>query len=345
MKILKTNLREGILKLIPENTEDLYHIERVLVSPDHILSKTWRRWKPSENDAGQKVMVDIELEAEKIEFSQELNRLRITGKIISGTPEEYVQRGQYHTIDVETGFPFSIKKEWKNYQIERLKKAVRESKKPKVEMLVLDDEKALFATLTGIGISWGVEIESRASKRDEKFSQKQSEYYGNIMALLEKAKAEKIIIAGPGFTKDNIKKFISMKAPQLLKRITFDSVSYAERSGISELLARGTVAKIAQENEIELQSQLIEKFTEYVAREKGLAAWGVEDVKKAIEYSAISDLLVLDSVLRKRKDVEKIVEGAEKAGAKLHIFSEETPPGEKLAGFSGLAAILRFKIR
>ncbi len=344
MKLKTSELREGKLKLVPENTEDLWHIERVLSSGDHVFSKTWRRFKASEGDAGEKMPVKIELEAETIEFSQELNRLRITGKIIAGEPEEYAQKGQYHTIDVETGFPLTIQKQWKQYDIDRLKKAVSESKKPKVSIVVLDDEKALFATLTGIGIKYDFEIESRASKRDEKFSDKVKEYFGDITKKLEDAKGEKIVVAGPGFTKDNLKKFITHKNPELLKKILFDSVSYAERSGVQELLARGTISKAVTGHSLEQDAMLMEKFMEHLGREDGLCVWGLDDVKKAVEYSAVSDLLVLDSLLRKRKDVSELADKASKAKIPMHIFSLDSAPGEKLEGFGGLAAILRFRI-
>ena len=44
---------------------------------------------------------------------------------------------------------------------------------------------------------------------------------------------ERFIIAGPGFAKDNLKDFIKKRKPDLISRITFESVSYAERSGVN----------------------------------------------------------------------------------------------------------------
>ncbi|MEM2963455.1 MAG: mRNA surveillance protein pelota [Candidatus Anstonellales archaeon] len=344
MRVNYSHIKEGKIRIIPENAEDLWHIGSILNIGDRVFSKTWRRFKPTEDDAGEKMPVNIELEAEKVEFSEELNRLRVTGKIISGEPEEYAPRGQYHTVDVETGFPIVIQKDWKEHELQRLKKAVMDSKKPKVIIVVLDNEKALFATLTGRGVHYDFEIESKASKRDERFAEKEREYFDEILKKVQERKEERIVIAGPGFTKDNLKKFIMHKDPQLLKKIVFDSVSYAERSGVEELLSRGAISKAIVEHEIERNAAIMNKFMEHVGREDGLCAWGLDEVKRAMEYGAVSELLVLDSLLRKRKDVSELVEKAVLMKVNLHVFSSGCSPAEKLDGFGGLAAILRFRI-
>jgi protein pelota len=58
----------------------------------------------------------------------------------------------------------------------------------------------------------------------------------------------------------------------------------------------------------------------------------------------VEHLLILDELLRKERWAEALLEGAEKARAKMTIFSAENEAGEKLAGFGGVAALLRFRI-
>ena len=43
MKLGKQDPKEGEIRLTPENTEDLWHIERILQAGEWVLSKTWRR--------------------------------------------------------------------------------------------------------------------------------------------------------------------------------------------------------------------------------------------------------------------------------------------------------------
>ena len=345
MKILKQVKEEGLVKLEPENLEDLWHIERVLESGDRIRSRSFRRFKAGEGDAGEKKPINVEIDAEKIEFAKFANRLRVTGPILSGTPEEFVQVGAYHTIDIEPGFAFTlIKKDWKNYQIERLRQAVIETKRPKVAFVVLDDEKAIFATLRGYGVEFEFELEARASKRDEKFEEKVQQYFGEIFKKIASYEVGTVIVAGPGFTKDNLREFIVKKDKELLKKIVFESCSYAERSGVYELLKKGVVGKATQAQHFEEEVKAIEELMLHVGKDDGLATYGISQVRDAVAASAVVRIFVLDEVLRANKEVENAVELAEKKKVELLIFSHEGEPGRKLNGLGGLAAILKFRI-
>lgn len=345
MRILKIDRKSGEVKLIPECLEDLWHIERVLEEGDIVSARSKRKYKPSEGAEGEKKPVKIDLGAEKIEFSKFANRIRVTGKIKGGTPEEYIQIGSYHTIDIETGKPVTIAKRWRGYQIDRLKKAVKETKRPRVGIVVMDERKALFALLKGYGVEYGVEISSAASKGGEKHEEKTRQYYGDILKKIEMLKVGRIVIAGPGFAKDGMKKFIKGKNPGLLKKITFGTCSYAERSGVNELLKSGVMSKIAAAERIEGEMVLMERFKAEIGKESGLAAYGYEEVRKAVGYGALSDLFIVDELLRKEKRIEGLLEEAEKKRVKITIFSKDSDSGNELSGFGGIAGLLRFKIR
>ncbi|MCX8195440.1 MAG: mRNA surveillance protein pelota [Candidatus Micrarchaeota archaeon] len=345
MKIGKQDVSEGEIRLTPENTEDLWHIERLLSPGDRVLAKTWRRFKVSEGDAGEKKPVTIKLAVEKAEFSRFANRLRVSGKIISGEPEEFVQLGAYHTIDIEPGYPLSIFKDrWLSHHLDRIKQAIAETKRPKIGMLVLDESRAIYATLRGYGVEYELELEASASKRDEKFEEKTRAFFGEILKKLQGSQVSRIIVAGPGFGKENLMKFIKEKDPGLAKKIILEHCSYAERSGINELLKKGVVSKVAAEERAENELMLMEKFTSELRKDSGLAAYGLKEVGKALELSAVDTLMVQDELLRNSKEVELLVEEAEKRKARLVIFSHESDGGRELAGFGGLAALLRFRI-
>ncbi len=346
MQVVKQDKKTGEVKLVPQTTEDLWHLERILVAGDRIISKTWRRFKvPGSDDAGEKKLVTIELEVEKCEFSAYVNRLRITGKIISGTPTEFVQAGSYHTIDVESDFPITlIKSDWKQHQIDRIAQAVKDTKKPKVAICVLDESRAIFAHVRGFGITIDFELEANMSKRDDDFDSKEKQFFADIAKKLESMQTEKIIVAGPGFAKDNIKKYLTQKNPALLKRLFFESVSNATKSGVIELLKKGAISKIIQSEQIEQELQFVEKLKEHIGRETGLVAWGMAPVSQAIEFGAANHVLVTDELLRTNKKVEDIVESAYKRKTKVTVFSSTSEGGEELAAFGGFACFLKFKI-
>jgi protein pelota len=346
MKLGKQDPKEGEIRLTPENTEDLWHIERLLSPGDSIIARTWRRYKATEGDAGEKKAVTMKLSVEKVEFSPHANRLRVTGKIVEGTPVEFVQIGAYHTIDIEEHFPVSIIKEkWMAHHLARIKQAIAETKRPRLGMLVLDESKAIYATLRGFGVAYELELENNASKRDDKFDEKTLSFFGEILKKLQSSQVGRIIVAGPGFGKENLLKFIKQKDSKLASRIVLEHCSYAERTGITELLKRGVVAKVASEERAENELVLMEKFSSELRKESGLVAYGKKEVEAAVQSSAVDTLLVLDELLRTSKEVEAIVEQAEARKVKLVVFSHESDGGRELSGYGGFAALLRFRLR
>jgi protein pelota len=140
-------------------------------------------------------------------------------------------------------------------------------------------------------------------------------------------------------------KFIKQKDAKLASRIVLEHCSYAERTGITELLKRGVVAKVAAEERAENELVLMDKFSAELRKESGLVAYGKKEVGEAVASSAVETLLVLDELLRTSKEIEAIVEEAEKRKVKLVVFSHESDGGRELSGFGGFAALLRFRMR
>lgn len=340
MRVLRIDKKTGEASVVPETLDDLWHLERIVEPGDFAEGKTFRSVKLGDKEERKPVFVRIGVE--KIEFAKYANRLRLTGKIVQGTPEEFVQRGKYHTLEVEKDEKITIIKEWKAHHIKRLKEAEKEAKRPKIRIIVMDDEKALTALVMGYGVEFGPEFYSEARKREEKFEEKKLGYYSEIMKEMEMHE-EKYVLAGPGFEKDNFRKYLEKKNPALLKRIVFENVSYAERNGVNELLKKGIVSRLIGEARIEKETELMGKVMLHINKEDGLSTYGIEEVRKAIELGAAETVLVLDEMLRTNKEIEKLAEGAEKV-AVVVVFSSEADPGQELKGLGGIAALLRFRV-
>lgn len=342
MKIVHLDRKTGELKLQIDTLDDLWHLDKVINPGDEVEAHTLRTYKVGNRE--EKKPVTIRVKAERVEFAKTSNRLRILGPIVWGEPEEYVQLGKHHSIDAEPGERLKIIKQWKNHEINRLKEAERESKKPKVRMIVLDEEKALTAMLRAFGVEYGAEFYSSGSKRDENYEKTQAEYFGKIMEEIGRH-PEKFIVAGPGFTKDNLKDFISKRKPELLKKIAFETVSYAERSGVNELFNRGVIERIMGEERFEREMKLVEELLVEIHKDSGRAAYGIKEVKRAVEAYAVGKLLVLDEYLRGDKEAEAVVELADGNKAEIVIFSSEGDAGQKLKGLGKIAALLKFRMR
>lgn len=342
MRIIHFERKIGEMKILAETLDDMWHLEKVISEGDLVESRTMRTYKVGSKE--EKKPVTIRIKAERAEFAKTANRLRVLGTIVWGTPEEYVQMGRHHTIEVAEGDRLKIIKDWKNHEIKRLQQAEKESKRPKLRIIVMDDEKALTATLRAFGVDYGPEFHSSGSKRDENYEKAEQSYFGQIAAEIERHE-ERYIVAGPGFAKDNLKDFIKQKKPGLLGRLIFESVSYAERSGVNELFKRGVIEKIMGQERLQKEMGLVEELLTEVYKESGLAAYGLEEVRKAAEAHAIRTLLVLDEYLRTDKQAEALAEQADRAKAEVVIVSSEGDAGQQLKGFGKIGAILRFKMR
>lgn len=341
MKIVHFDEKEGEMKIVPESMEDLWHLSKIISEKDEVEGSSLRTYKVGKNE--EKKHVKIRLRTESVEFAEAANRLRIFGVIVWGEPEEFVQLGKHHTLDVGIGDKIMIKKKWMAHELKRLREAEKESKKPKLHIILLDEEHALLASLKPYGVEFGAEFRNPARKKSDDFERRQQEFFDKLAEEIARFDG-KSVVAGPGFAKDNFKKYLEQKNPELLKKIIFESCSYAEPSAIKELMNRGVLEKAAGLARFEKEEREVEDFFIQIYKETGKAVYGIEEVKKAIAQGAAEKILVLDSLLRTSEEIQKIIEEGEKVGSEIVTISAEGDAGIKLKNFGGLGAILRWKI-
>lgn len=331
----------GEARIQTQTREDVWHLYNLIRPKDKIKSKTWRTFKVGTKE--EKKPVTILIEVESVEFSESLNRLRCLGIIVEGTPEEHVQKGKHHTIEIDEDTEITVFKMWKAYEEKRLQEAVKESKKAQLHLCMIDESTALFATVRGYGIDYGHELRSNSSKRDEKFDEKKNAFLKEIAEYIIKTQGP-WVVAGPGFAKDNLKQLIMRTYGGKAPKIHYASASYAERNGVQELIKDGIIESILGEERLSKEHALLEEFLKKLHTKETLVAYGEKQVERAQTAGAISTLLVLDELIRTKPSVRTLVENAESNGTALVIFSSRSDTGDKLRGFGGLAALLRFAL-
>ncbi|MGC8571843.1 MAG: mRNA surveillance protein pelota [Candidatus Micrarchaeia archaeon] len=338
MKIIKFSENEGTLKIRVDNINDLWTIQRIIFKDDLVKSESLRKFKASDSDVGEMKEVIIKVKVEKTEFDKNTNRLRISGKIVDGRPLDYVKLGSYHTLNINEGDLLEITKiHWPNYIRDLIKEAIENTKKAILGIIVVDDEKALFAYLLGYGISFGNEIYSHLSKRmsQKDFQEQEKKYYQKILDLCNTMNVDTIIIAGPGFTKDNIKEFAERNEffKKINKKIIFESVSSAERSAVYELIKSENVGKLLEKEKVRKEFKLMEDFLNAYSIGKGV--YEIKNIKNAIENYEINTILVNDNVLG-NEEFQKVLELAEKNKIKIEIISSDDEIGVQLHSFKDI---------
>lgn len=341
MRILEENLRgnEGEIKLIPENLDDLWHLKYIIEPGDNVFSLTKRISESSDKlrSDKEKITVRIGIEVEKTEFHRFANRLRITGRIIAG-----VEDSGYHTLNIYQGKELSIVKKWKDEQLERIRYAEEASKKPEIAILTIEEGEAIAGLLR----QWGVEEVSDIRRSYGKESSERTEFFSEILSFIKSLDFKYLVIAGPGFTKEDFNKFLKEKAPEIADKILTVDTSCIGTRGFIEVLKRGVLKKIAGEVRVAQEAEYMDVLLENISKGKK-AVYGIEEVKKAYEYGAINILLVSDEFLRNERlkwDIDSFLRDVENSRGKVVIMSTEFEPGKRLHALGGIAALLRFDI-
>ncbi len=228
--------------------------------------------------------------------------------------------------------------------------------------LVLHNSQARFERATEIAAqNWFKKVGEVASK------------------AFEQNNVEKVLVGGPGPTKENFLNKEHLK-PQIQKKVAKTiNTSYTDEFGIEEMVKKAS--EVMEELETAQEKRVVKKFLEEVSS-SGLATYGKKQVEKALNYGKVKKLLISEDLTLKKIDLEcpncsnkqKIVkekipeshecskcntkmevkdtedyyeylsELADSTGAETIMISTDTPEGEQfLSGFGGIGAILRFK--
>jgi protein pelota len=316
MNIIKSDLKKGFVVVKVNVNDDLWYLENVIEKGDLVKTRTLRNIfveRQGQQVKAEKRPMVLKLEVEKIEFQKFTNLLRLTGKIVEG-PED-VQLGSYHTIEVKFGTVLTIyKKEWKQYQIDRLNKAL--TKVPDVLIAVVDSNQATFGMLKRSGVEIVSEFINPHSTTEEE--EKLPEFYKKIASEIEKfsEKVERIVLAGPGFTKEHVQKTIQENYPELKSKLIIDTTTSATKAGVNEILKKGTLDKIIRDSEIVKESQVVQEFFTHLSKDDGLAVYGLDQIKDADNAGAVKILLISDENIRK-EEVDRLAKQVKKKKDRL----------------------------
>jgi len=204
-----------------------------------------------------------------------------------------------------------------------------------------------------------------------------------FLELLRTGKMMGIIVAGPGFAKDDVvdDHFHGELKDKVIARI---STNYAGEDGINEMMDK--LKEVLVDSEIAHEKSLVSEFFESLKKGDGKNTYGLIQTIRALEMGAVKKLLVSETLEIKRmqfkcgncghvfieyirKDklskinkkpcskcgsdtvtieiddlLEYLEEKTEEMGSSLHIISTETQEGKRLEQLGGIAAILRYKL-
>ena len=303
MKIVEEDTKEGIIEVIPETLDDLWHLSHIVEVNDNVSSKTTRRIQDNtgdklRSDRGIKKTFYLGIDVEGINFHLFTGKLRLTGVITRG-PEDLIPLGSHHTLEVKLNMPLTIKKsKWPQWALKRLNQAIDASKK----------------------------------------------LYENIVNSINKFDSiQNIIIAGPGFYKNDFYDYLKDKYKDLASKSIIESTGTGGRVGIHEVLKKGTVEKLTVENRVAMEMMAVNDLLEKIAQNSSKIAYGLTETSEAITLGAVEKLLILDKMVA-TNNLGQQMDMVENMKGEVMVISCEHDGGKQLESLGGIAAILRYSI-
>lgn len=351
MQIKKQDKKQGLIEVIPENLDDLWHLSHIVEEGDYVSTLTTRRIQDNDSgktrsDRGVKKTFFLGIRVEKINFHKYTGMLRFTGIIESG-PEDLIPLGSHHTINVQINNSIKIQKTWNKWSLDRLKQAVDYSKRPTEIIVAIEDNTTDLGIIKQYGLEYIGPITGDISGKrniDKNRQNKITEYYEEITKTLQQfTNISKLIIIGPGFTKNGYYNFLEEKYPDMAKKAVLESTGSGGHAGIQEVLKNGLIENLSKDAKIAKEISTVNKLLEKIGKTSNMVTYGKKQVKNATDMGATEKLLVLDELVR-QKDIQKIMNNAENMGGKVEIISSQHDGGKQLEALGSIAAFLRYPI-
>ena len=340
------------MKVVPETLDDLWHLSHIVEVTDNVSSKTTRRIQDNtgdklRSDRGVKKTFYLGIDVESISFHLFTGKLRLTGVITRG-PEDLIPLGSHHTLEVKLNTPLTIKKaKWPNWALKRLKQAIDASKKLSAIIVVIEDDTATLGLMRQFGIEYYGPIKGNISGKrilDKNRNKNIIKFYETIVQSINKFESiQSIIIAGPGFYKNDFYDYLKDKHNDLAAKSIIENTGTGGRVGIHEVLKKGTVEKLTVENRVASEMAAVNNLLEEIARNSSKVAYGIRECSEAINLGAVEKLLVLDKMVA-TNNLGQQMDMVENMKGEVMVISSEHDGGKQLESLGGIAAILRYAL-
>jgi len=368
MKLVHKSLERdgaGVLALIPEESEDMWHAFNLIQEGDAVRASTVRK-VTNESATGSrtsdKVRTTLTVQVENIDFDTQGCMLRLKGRNVEENP--HVKMGAYHTIDLELHKKFTLQKPlWDSVHLERIELATDPGRSADVAALIMAEGSALVCLVTSCMTVTRAKVEvSIPRKRRGDCSQHEkglNKFYDQcIQAIIRHVNfdvVKAVIIASPGFVRQKFFDYMYQQAVKTDNKLLFEHKSKfllvhsssGFKHSLKEVLQDPAVqAKLADTKASE-EVKALETFYKMLKHEPDRAFYGPKHVSLAVGSDAVETLLISDKLFRannvaeRRKYVE-LVDKVRDMGGNVKIFSSLHVSGEQLDMLSGVCALLRF---
>lgn len=339
---------ENSVSLIPEESDDLFTLRRVIRIGDRLIGDTTRAIKQEKDfsrpDRGERIKIRIALDVEKISVDNVVDRLRVQGTIAE-SDNESVKKGSHHSLILKIGEPITlIKKNWTGIE----KKLIFGKKDHSSFVLVaIDTTDCGIGRLTGTHLKLIPNLYSGASGKRYKSKFNIEDFFEDVASAVSSIikEEDKIIIFGPGETKKRLANFLGGKSSYNGIGIeVVEGIDSGGEDGIYIFIRSETMKQALAKSKIAKVSSILDEIMLMVNKKSNKFTMGFDDTFRANQTGAVQSLVFSDKIFE-HQDEDKVIEflnNAEEKGVEVYAVDSTTDVGLRISSLGGIVSVLRY---
>ena len=347
--MITKNIDENLISVIPEDSDDLLNLRRIIKENDKVIGDTTRVLKQDKDysrpDKGERIKVRIALIVEKISLDDVLDRLRIGGTI-SESSNESVPHGSHHSfiLKINDGITIS-KKKWLPFE-----KNLLESSNNQVGfvLVAIDTGDSGIARLRGTHLEFMPNIYSGSGGKRYKTNFNIEKFFEQVQQAVSTIlkEGDTIVIFGPGETKKRFANFIQKSQNlQKFKVQVVEGIDSGGEDGIYTFTKSSTMKEIMSDSKLAKASSIIDEIMHLANKKSKKFTMGFDETFNANQMGAVESMVFSDKAIQ--DDEQKMIDflnDMENKGVKMYSVDSSTDIGLRVTGLGGIVSLLRYSI-
>ena len=337
---------ENSISVIPEDSDDLLNLRRIIKENDRVIGDTTRVLKQDRDyarpDKGERIKVRIALTVEKISLDDVLDKLRVGGTI-SESSNESVPHGSHHSfiLKINDGITIS-KKKWLPFE-----KKLLESSNNQIGfvLVAIDTADCGIARLRGTHLEFMPNMYSGSGGKRYKTNFNIEKFFDQVQqAILTILKKEDIVIIfGPGETKKRFSNHIQKSQKFNVKVV--EGIDSGGEDGIYIFTKSQSMKEIMSDSNLSKAASIIDEVMVLANKKSRKFTMGFDETYNANQMGAVESLVFSDKAIQ--DDEQRMIDflnDVEEKGVKIYSVDSSTDIGLRVTGLGGIVSLLRYTI-
>ena len=337
---------ENSISVIPEDSDDLLNLRRIIKENDKVIGDTTRVLKQDRDyarpDKGERIKVRIALTVEKISLDDVLDKLRVGGTI-SESSNESVPHGSHHSfiLKINDGITIS-KKKWLPFE-----KKLLESSNNQIGfvLVAIDTADCGIARLRGTHLEFMPNMYSGSGGKRYKTNFNIEKFFDQVQqAILTILKKEDIVIIfGPGETKKRFSNHIQKSQKFNVKVV--EGIDSGGEDGIYIFTKSQSMKEIMSDSNLSKAASIIDEVMILANKKSRKFTMGFDETYNANQMGAVESLVFSDKAIQDGEQrMIDFLNDVEEKGVKIYSVDSSTDIGLRVTGLGGIISLLRYTI-